>query len=59
METKMNQVSTICQVFSCKILTDLIFTNNLFKADIINPFFTDEKTEAQSSDVICPRSQSC
>lgn len=55
----MNQVSTICQVFSCKILTDLIFTNNLCKADIINPFFTDEKTEAQSSDAICPRSQSC
>lgn len=55
----MNQVSTICQVFSCKILTDLIFTNNLCKADTINPFFTDEKTEAQSSDAICPRSQSC
>lgn len=59
MVTKKNQGSTICQVFFYKILIDLIFTTNLCNIDIMNPFFPDEKTEAQNSDVICPRGHIC
>lgn len=52
----MNQVATLCQVFSYKLLSVIIITTNPCNIDIINPFSTDEKTEAQKSDVICPRS---
>lgn len=39
----MNQVSTLCQVFSCKILTDLIFTNNLSRQILSTHFLQMRK----------------